>query len=60
MRKILFMLLVVGLLFTTAAVSGCTSSSIQSPEQASGAIQNVSNDVEDVASTLEGIDQALG
>jgi len=61
MKKILFLLLVIGLLFTTVAVSGCTTpSTIQNQDQASGAIQNVSRDVEDVGSTLEGIDQALG
>jgi hypothetical protein len=64
MNRIFFFLLVFGLLLTTAAVSGCTTptngSTIKSPEQASGAITNISNNVNDVASTLNDIDKALG
>ncbi len=61
MRKIIFLLLVIGLLFTTVAVSGCTTpSTITNPEQAAGAITNISQDVDDVASTLEDISGKLG
>ena len=61
MKKILFLLLVFGLLLTTAAVSGCTTpSTINSPDQAAGAITNISGDVENVASALNDISDKLG
>jgi len=61
MKKILFLLLVIGLLFTTVAVSGCTTpGAISNPDQASGAITNISQGVDDVASTLEDISGRLG
>lgn len=61
MNRIVFLLLVIGLLFTTAAVSGCTTpSTITNPDQASGAITNISSDVDNVASALEDISNKLG
>jgi len=61
MKKILFLLLVFGLLLTTAAVSGCTTpSTIQNPGQAAGAITNISGDVDSVASALNDISDKLG
>ena len=60
MNKIIFLLLVFGLLVTTVAVSGCTTpSTITNPDQAAGAITNISGDVENVASTLEDISSRL-
>jgi len=61
MKRIVFLLLVFGLLLTTTAVSGCTTpSTITNPDQASGAITNISQGVDDVASTLEDISGTLG
>jgi hypothetical protein len=63
-KKALFLLLIFGLLVTTVAISGCTTpsggSSISNADQASGAITNISRNVNDVASTLNDIDKALG
>jgi hypothetical protein len=61
MNKIIFLLLVIGLLFTTVAISGCTTpNTITNPDQAAGAITNISGDVENVASALNDISNKLG
>jgi hypothetical protein len=64
MDRILFILLVAVLLSTTLAVSGCTTQSgtgaIVNSDQASNAMVNISNGVQDVASALNDIDHALG
>jgi peptidoglycan hydrolase CwlO-like protein len=65
MNKRLLMIIMLCVLVLTAAASGCTApgagdSSIKNSEQASGAITNISNDVQDVASALEDIDNKLG
>lgn len=61
MRKALVLLVLIILAFTcTVAVSGCTQSSIQNPDQASAAITGISQDVSNVGDILEDVDRKLG
>ena len=60
MKALIVLLLVIGLLLTTA-ISGCTTQNeINSSEEAQKTLQDVSKDVDDLGKTLGEIEQSLG
>ncbi|MFH1631332.1 MAG: hypothetical protein ABIA21_03910 [Candidatus Aenigmatarchaeota archaeon] len=62
-KEVFVFVMLVVVLLAGVFVSGCvdqTTSNIKSPDQASDAITNISNSVQDVTSILNDIDKDIG